>query len=434
MSSALDAIIARGFNVNQPDFRRYTDARDNRRVTDSNLESADVARQINQFNLNESQRQVDQQGMVTSGLADLMQIPNQRAEIEQQQQIAGNNLLNSMNRYVPGGAADGGAPVDGVGPPQPAQQQGVNPALYDQALQMLNDPSVQLDQRQEQIVQQILQNSPEAQALMLENQFGVPERDEPLSPHGKLIDDYDRLRDRDPEHPMLIGLEQEIIDTAAGGNDDPAKIQVAKAYMAASPAERELMQEAWRTQTPFAIYQQGPDGRAIVNKFNRDTSASGAEGAALGRGRVELSAAIPSMNTALKQLKKVRDIISEGKETGRMRQFLTVNDPELQFLEAILNDQVLGKIGSARAEGVTFGAMSEGEWKILGSTVAQMRSKKEANLQILDFYIAKAEKQVLDSQWRFDNWELGGFDPGAIERPPETEVTDPLVDELLGGQ
>jgi hypothetical protein len=41
---------------------------------------------------------------------------------------------------------------------------------------------------------------------------------------------------------------------------------------------------------------------------------------------------------------------------------------------------------------------------------------------------------VLDSQWRFDNWELGGFDPGAIERPPETEVTDPLVDELLGGQ
>jgi hypothetical protein len=144
------------------------------------------------------------------------------------------------------------------------------------------------------------------------------------------------------------------------------------------------------------------------------------------------------MDSALCGLIELRNAIEDaGDNTGRLGQYFVANDAKLQALEGFFNDQLLGKIASAKGQGVSFGALSEGEIKTIASTIANMRNKKEANLAIVNRQIDTLRRQIDESRWAFQNWNIGSYDPRVMQSTqsaPTAEIStggDPVVDRLL---
>lgn len=158
MGQALNAIIARGFNLHPLDPGAHMrSARDNRRVVDSNLASADVSRQINQFNLGQSQKAAADREALSTLIPELLSLPKQSADIGAAQTESFGNLMESMGRFEPA--------------TETTPQRGVNPALLDRAVEMLQRPADELSDRQTQVINEIIKRSPEVQGLVLGQQF-----------------------------------------------------------------------------------------------------------------------------------------------------------------------------------------------------------------------------------------------------------------------
>lgn len=168
MSKTLDAIIAQGFNLNPLNpIAHFREARDNRVKLESDLKSADVAQQINEFNLGQSRQQAENQGIVSTLVPELLGLQNRASGEQQAAQDRLDNFLGSAGRYQPKVIDEQGGMV--------TPQVGVNPALLDQAMGMLqgglDESQQEISAEQNRIIQELAKRSPEIRGMLMEQQF-----------------------------------------------------------------------------------------------------------------------------------------------------------------------------------------------------------------------------------------------------------------------
>jgi hypothetical protein len=63
----------------------------------------------------------------------------------------------------------------------------------------------------------------------------------------------------------------------------------------------------------------------------------------------------------------------------------------LQFVRSVIKGQLLDNVIAAKAGGVTFGAMTMGEWQVVGESGSLLNNRREANLRIMDRLISEAD-------------------------------------------
>jgi hypothetical protein len=277
---------------------------------------------------------------------------------------------------------------------------------------MLMQPGAQLSERQLKAIDLIRGASPVAQEAEVAQLFGTPEMQNPLSATGKMIADLDRLPLDHPQRPMLEKAIQ--AQFATDENGIPADVQTAQWFMNASPEARDAFLLTKRSFDPQGAYARGeydPSGYTNAQATGKET------GKLTTQSYSALNDAIVPMRNTLSSLYRIRSIVETGPATGPAAEYTAMISPEVQKLRTLLKDQLLTKIGSARQNGVTFGAMSEGEWRVLDQTVANLGNYRDANLAIIDAEIAKAESQLHESSGMLERSK-----PGQFTAPPSGPV------------
>lgn len=138
---------------------------------------------------------------------------------------------------------------------------------------------------------------------------------------------------------------------------------------------------------------------------------------------LDISTGIGAAQAGLRDLKRLRDQIQEGINTGRVGQYAALWDEEMQRLNATMQDGLFSKVGALRAGGITFGAMTEGEWARLARSVADISNKPEANLKIVNDQIIKMEDDLMRAMGKYQRFQPGrlvtpNMDPSASEAYP----------------
>lgn len=146
-----------------------------------------------------------------------------------------------------------------------------------------------------------------------------------------------------------------------------------------------------------------------------------------------LTSTTQSMEDARAKLRRIRDKVAAGPETGPLSEWQAIIDPDLQALNAAIEGNVMASMTSAKAAGATFGSFSEGEWNLLRNLGGRLTNQKAANLEILDDALAGMQSQIGENYGRLRRIPKTGRVPVAPKpAAPRKSAGDYLKD--AGGQ
>lgn len=103
------------------------------------------------------------------------------------------------------------------------------------------------------------------------------------------------------------------------------------------------------------------------------------------------------------KLQRIRAIVARmSDKTGITAELRALLDPELQELRAIARDQMMDNMNAARAAGVSFGQVTEAEWRNLAQIGLNLGNRKSANLAIIDRLLSEMDISIREARDRFD--------------------------------
>jgi len=258
MSSALNAIIASSFRLPNSAAANVINARDNRRVTDSNLNTAALNRETQQFNLGQAQNEVAKQDQVANALMELQRIeseaPGLQAAYEQ-----------GVTDRVTAAQGPDGEPLGKI-----------RPELRDRAISMLMnaDPSQELTDRQDKALRAIIANHTGAQDALIGNML-APEP-EPNTEIAKLhqyretLPEGSALRDEVDARIAKLNYMKPADSVTTNNNIDMGKAESAGVKKAAETAAVKLSEaetESSKAYNMLAVIDGAQDAldRGIIS-------------------------------------------------------------------------------------------------------------------------------------------------------------------------
>lgn len=110
--------------------------------------------------------------------------------------------------------------------------------------------------------------------------------------------------------------------------------------------------------------------------------------------------ALTNMRISRNILDRLREAVVNGPETGPVEQMRQYVSADMQRLRAHIKGNVMASYGRARANGVTFGAMTHAEWELLENLGARLGNTREANLAIIDDTLSMLDEQIGETAGR----------------------------------
>lgn len=351
MSTVLDAIIARGFNLNQPEFgTRFVNAQNNRQIIDSNLQGAQTRDRINQFNLGQAQQTAADERAVGELFSQFQNTPSEV------QQGAEQRLAN-----FDASAARGG----------------VNPALRDQAVQMLTERGIEgIGERQQQLLAKMAERDPQLRDLMLQQYMAPPPA--PSTTVGKLMAERDQIARANPTDPRIA-----TYDAAIAKANTPSGVNVT-VEGAQPPVQQKAEDKAY--------------GESMVADYNNVLTV--ADAAQENLSQLEIMRAIPVETGASEGLKAGIGNLAAG--LG-----LPVSDEMLaqvtnaQSFNSIAGNLLAAKLASQK------GPQTDEDARRMKQTLAQMSNVPAANDFIIRSSIALETRKIQMAEFA-RNWKESG--------------------------
>jgi len=257
MSTVLDAIIARGFNIDRPEAgTRFVNAKNRRQVLDSNLETDELNRDIGEFNLAQMVDQVQRQQQTRGAVGDYQAAQAEIPEVQAAQMQALENS-NGLER--------------------------ISPELRDRAMGMLQQPASEITERQQKALNLITQNYPD---LFAQQMYAQPE------PQGGVIA---------PEQAAAMGLPTDNGE-AWGVKPDGTPVLLNKSGMQVNVGQppsyvfKEMAGENGETQI-VALDKNNPSNTMVVGEKAQELGATA---------RATVASNLQKIQLGRQQLERVR--------------------------------------------------------------------------------------------------------------------------------
>jgi hypothetical protein len=132
--------------------------------------------------------------------------------------------------------------------------------------------------------------------------------------------------------------------------------------------------------------------------------------------KTTLATSLDSLEKQIDAMYRLRDIVQEGPETGRMEQYGAAWDAEKQALEGMFLAGAWNKVIDMKDQGMTFGNFTDTEFTRIAKTLGEVGDKKEANLAKITNAIKELES---NHELFFDRWENP---EGFLERKRQRRV------------